>query len=57
MRQTLQLTDLARMEPFIQGVRFRPEEVAAGMMWDDPPMNFETASPAGQAIADFLKAR
>jgi hypothetical protein len=33
MRQTLQLTDLARMEPFIQGVRFRPEEVAVEMKW------------------------
>ena len=54
MKSTLQLADLARMEPFIEGVRFRPEEVGAGMMWNDPPASFDVAAATGEKIKEFL---
>ena len=57
MKQSLQMTDLQRFEPYIQGVRYRPEEVGAGMMWNDPPLNFETAAATGEVIFNFLKEK
>jgi hypothetical protein len=57
MKQSLQLTDLARFEPYIQGVRYRPEEVCAGMMWNDPPIAFDTAAPTGGVILAFLREK
>lgn len=50
--------DLSPLTPFIEGVRFRPEEVvAAGISNLQPPIALDIAEPAGKLLDEFIRKR
>jgi hypothetical protein len=47
--------DLSTMTPFLEGVRFKPEEVAAGVIAAPPAIRFDAAQAAGAVLEKLIR--
>jgi hypothetical protein len=48
--------DLSTMTPFLEGVRFKPGEVAAGVIVAPPALRFDAAQAAGTILDKVIRA-